>query len=69
MLWRKYARSINDYKLNIALFSVMFWVCCLVFNIHIGMHDREYPFGIISIIEAICASYVIYVKYLSVILK
>lgn len=58
-LIKKYSNILNKYKNIIFIVSFAIWGICLGFNINIELVYRLYPFGLLSVIESICASYCI----------
>lgn len=59
ILWKEYSIYINKYKNILFFISVILWISCLNFNIYIEMATRSYPYLIISIVEAVLASFAI----------
>lgn len=59
ILWKEYSIHINKYKNILFFISIILWLTCLNFSIYIEMATRSYPYLIISIVEAVLASFAI----------
>lgn len=56
-IFNKYTKNIEKHKTIIFVVCFTIWTACLGFNFNIELAVRSYPFGFVSIIESICASY------------
>ena len=56
-VFNKYIRDIKKYETVIFIVCFVIWTVCLGFNLNIELAVRSYPYGFLSIIESICASY------------
>lgn len=59
MLWKKYQDVLNVYADLLFWLSVIIWFLCLYNGIYIEMATRSYPFYVLSLIEATCASFAV----------
>lgn len=57
--FNKYAKNIEKHKSVIFIICFIIWSICLGFDLNIELAVRKYPYGFLSIIESICASYCI----------
>lgn len=58
-LFKKYYSKIKINKALLFIIAFTIWGLCLGININIELAVRKYPFGILSVIESLCASYCI----------
>lgn len=58
-IFNKYTKNIEKHKTIIFIVCFIIWTTCLGFNLNIELAVRSYPYGFLSIIESICASYCI----------
>jgi hypothetical protein len=57
-LWKKNAHVIREYRPLILGSCLIFWSSCVMCGLYIEMAVQSYPYGLLSIIEAICGTYV-----------
>ena len=58
-IFNKYTKDIEKHKTIVFIICFIIWSACLGFNFNIELEVRSYPYGFLSIIESICASYCI----------
>lgn len=58
-MFNKYTKNIEKHKTIIFIVCFIIWTICLGFNLNIELAVRGYPYGFLSVIESICASYCI----------
>ena len=58
-IFNKYTKNIEKHKTIMFIVCFIIWTTCLGFNLNIELAVRSYPYGFLTIIESICASYCI----------
>lgn len=58
ILAREHAEKVRQYKIPLFIVSLLIWLTCLNKGIYIELASRSYPYGMISVIEAVCGSFV-----------
>lgn len=59
MVWKKYAEIFDRYELGISFAASCIWLYCLNFGIYIEMAGRSYPYLSVSVLEAVCGTFVV----------
>ena len=59
MVWKQYEVFFEKHELAICLFSSILWLYCLSLGIYIEMAGRSYPYMSVSVLEALCGTFVI----------
>lgn len=55
---KEHSGLIRKYKIPLFVLSMIIWLGCLDKSIYIELATRSYPYGMLSVIEAVCGSYI-----------
>ena len=58
MVWKEHAEIFDRYELGIFLSVSCVWLYCLRLGIYIEMAGRSYPYLSVSVLEAVCGTFV-----------
>lgn len=58
-LWRENVDFFEKWETPLFLFAAIFWVTCIHLHFYIEMATRQYPFILLTVIEAVCGSFVV----------
>lgn len=59
MVWKAHAEIFDRYELGISFAASCIWLYCLRLGIYIEMAGRSYPYLSVSVLEAVCGTFVI----------
>ncbi len=59
ILARQKCQEIKKYTTIIFCLSVVVWACCIYNGVYLEMAARTYPFGIVSVVEAVAGAFIV----------